>query len=130
MKMITLSDRMTLFRGKTVLTNMWVYGSYMDYPTPCIQMGPAIYEVHPETVGQYIGLKDINDEMLFEHDYIEFYNCSSRTLTKGVVKFESASFYIDSMQGFTFYRWIDYAVKKIGNLHDNPKMLEQIQIEY
>lgn len=85
-------NREILFRGKSVETNEWVYGSYIleKYGnTPCIccfEYGTFVnikqVEVIPETVGQYIRLHDRCDEPIFEGDIVELINRDDTFLVK------------------------------------------------
>ena len=80
--------REILFRGKTLKTNKWVYGGYYTMQgrtfivseteyTPdwgigeCDpQHGYRMYEVHPNSVGQYIDDVDNNGTKIFEGDIV------------------------------------------------------------
>lgn len=84
--------REILFRGKTKETHEWVYGGYckMDdrhfivktitYPidNTCSW---GVYEVDPATVGQFIGLHDMDGNMIFEGDIVQCYYSWSNELS-------------------------------------------------
>lgn len=78
-------NREILFRGKRVDNDEWVYGflrcgNYIDVWTPHTWKDEdgstgeyatvETYQVDPETVGQYIGLKDRNGNKIFENGYM------------------------------------------------------------
>lgn len=78
-------NREILFRGKQVDNDVWVYGflrcgNYIDVWTPHTWKDEdgstgeyatvETYQVDPETVGQYIGLKDRNGNKIFENGYM------------------------------------------------------------
>ncbi len=136
--------REILFRGKT-LTGKWVEGAYYKQElfygdkedadiiitskeTLDNDFALERYIVIPETVGQYTGLTDKNGKKIFEGDIVK---CKDYLETKpfefefqGYVDFKNGSFVI--VGGFmTHYRWLDYEVEVIGNIHDNPELLKE-----
>lgn len=87
-------------------------------------IGGLWYTVLPETVGQFTGATDKNGKKIFEGDIARF--------DKGffVVRYSDCrmGFCFDGLfgrgcqPGFTTPHWED--VEIIGNIHDNPELLE------
>ena len=131
--------REILFRGKRLDNGEWVYGFYSmqnlnhGFVPVIIQFDggstmPAA--VIPETVGQYIELKDKNGIKIFEGDIL---HCISRfDRANMVVLFEEGEFrlvlcekYLSYEMGGGFSHVGCFEKKVIGNIYDNPELLEE-----
>lgn len=132
------------FRGKTVDTGNWVYGSYQA-DVVLIGKHTIIYldydgyyceeEVIPETIGQYTGLEDKNGREIYEGDIVRIWGgeyCQGywEVAEIGEVVFEEYSFGIKSNGRFhPFNIAFDYdlEIKVIGNIYENPELLEAMK---
>ena len=132
--------REILFRGKRVDNGGWVYGNLIQRNIwgavfPIIRAEDKGYgnfkewEVIPETVGQYTGLQDKNGSKIFDGDVVE---CTS-TWDKAnmVVIFEDGEYRLvlcDKYKNYTsgrgYYSIGCFDKKVIGNIHDNPEVME------
>ena len=133
--------REILFRGKRHDNGIWIYGSLFKrinnqyiYPLP---ISTSKTEVIPETVGQFTGLTDKNGMQIFEGDIIrakiEGGNHSGFTWQNMPVDFQQGSFCLNDRSGYIFCVLGAFAtsvtLEVIGNIHDNPELLEGVQHE-
>ncbi len=137
-----------LFRGKRVDNGEWAYGYYVNCAHP---RGPEnetrhyiisypggvkdYHEIYTSTVGRYTGLTDKNGVKIFEEDILHFINTYRRMNTEWlcIVEFLDGAFicrYVEKdghIGEYNYFdRWNAPAVQWdiIGNIHDNPELLE------
>lgn len=150
--------REILFRGKRVDNGEWVEGyitehtmiphdmqSYMGFVIECKSKELyecEWYEVIPETVGQYTGLKDKNGKRIFEGDMIKPFDDE---IDKMVVEFHYGQFLLClyGERGYMAeYGWEEEGnygcfeaeplssygddIEIIDNIHDNPELLKEV----
>lgn len=148
-----MNNRYT-FRGKRKDNGEWVEGNLVYSQTTTrgviteIYTLEMTYEVIPETVGQCTGLEDKNGKMIFEGDIVRTQPFSDKPYSSkakykqhiGVVEYRVShfknSFYEQDYEAewivdikdygkFTCYDWSKFfKCKVIGNIHDNPELLE------
>lgn len=116
--------------------NGFVYGSLIvDYNkcyicTEIIQVRSGIWnyittaiEVIPETVGEYTTLTDKNDRMIFEGDIVTMPKYGGGR-HRSVVYFKNGKFAVDG-SNYSFKDICPKNMEVIGNIHDNPELLEK-----
>ena len=115
------------FRGKDVLTGKWAYGDLVhnkkitetDLVDRTMVGG---YEVDPDTVGQFTGLYDRNGKEIFEGDIVR---TSVAKDDIALVEWHSGhAAFVVHMKGSSQWYPLDKRDKIIGNVHDNPSLLE------
>jgi uncharacterized phage protein (TIGR01671 family) len=127
--------REILFRGKTI-RGEWVYGDLLHpdlygngYSIEDFTKGKNnCCDVLPETIGQYTGLTDNNGKKIFEGDIVKFGNIL------GAINYGFGCFCVKTNKPDWKSRSnpaIDIVmneymneVEVIGNIHDNPELLE------
>lgn len=132
--------RENLFRGKRKKDGKWVEGYYVfqdvevgDKETHHFilthdEFGFLWHEVDPATIGQYTGMTGENGTRIFEGDIVHVYDAMVQYSApfheyEGCVDHFCGSFRVNCGD-HTHYRWADYEVTVIGNIHDNPELLE------
>ncbi len=124
-------NREIKFRGKDFLKEEWVYGDLVKTKNfVAIKKTNGDYfrptQVSPNTVGQYTGLKDCNDKEIYEGDIVTIGN----NLKAIVIWFNGSFRFQDELSSKATYLddigviMRDYDVQVIGNIHDNPELME------
>lgn len=140
--------REILFRGKRVENGEWVEGvpvpiTINSYLTNRIELVrshsydeldgfrllPEDEEVIPETLGQYIGLRDKHGTKIFEGDIIlaPWWQGQKIETMKGLIEFSKGAFSVvwqGTMYGKHFAGYVA-DMEVIGNIFDNPKLWEE-----
>lgn len=137
-----------LYRGKRVDNNEWLHGFYDG----CYEGATINYlkdgiawncRVHPETIGRYIGIKDIHQKKVFQGDIVKvketvYTNCGReeveevREFTGEVVWHQYGWHIAEKVEIGTRYHslWLwnvegeeDDTMEIIGNRWDNPELV-------
>ena len=128
--------REILFRGKTY-SDKWVYGYLLkgsiDNDFYILEnVGGTPFWIDPETIGQYTGLTDKNGKKIFEGDIIK-----SKSGNTYLIHFNDGSFAfadkdrivvnysLDDSEFGIAYKGICDGHEVIGNVFDNPELLEK-----
>lgn len=122
--------REILFRGKRKDNGEWLKGDLLQNvdclkireQEKCINHIARSFEVIPETAGQYTGLTDKNGNLVFEGDVIKWnmnyvvvwQNC--KFVLKKDINAKPYDYVLSCFDGTEF--------EIIGNIHDNPELLE------
>ena len=130
-------NREILFRGKRADTKEWIYGDVQQNvdavkireQEQSIQRIAKSFVVIPETVGQYTGLTDIHGVKIFEGDIIEAHldELFPDLATTLIVVWSDYGWFGRDMDGNVDSlerKWVSDFFEIIGNIHDNPELLE------
>ena len=124
-------EREIKFRGKRIDNREWIYGYaiynqwHNTYKIDTGLYGVSSATVDPSTIGQYTGLKDHNENDLYEGDVFtvgankKVFEC----------RFERGCFvaYLDGKQYGIIGELHEMYIKVIGNIHEHPELLKQQQ---
>ena len=115
-----------LFRGKDEFG--WIYGDLIhdENKVGIKENGTGIFAVAPETVGQYTGFVDKNGNKIFEGDIVKFdYFFDNPQLVKWNDEWCAFEPIFDARPIEAYPILCDTnRVEVIGNVHDNPELLE------
>lgn len=121
-------NRTIKFRGKSTIDGKWHHGNFSNINGVNTIDG---HTVHPPTVGQYVGLMDLNDNHIYEGDIFISSN-KYHTVMQGEIIFEEGAFKMtygyqtpkggDRDDYFLTSTIEGESIEVIGNLHDNPEM--------
>ena len=130
--------REILFRGKRIDNGKWIEG--LPYKakyggiSSIVDIDEERHLIIPETVGQYTGLTDKNGKRIFEGDIVK---CIEITRYKEIeyispVVFLDGSWFLHESEDCDVYLYnydtegIErlWEIEVIGNIHDNPELLE------
>ena len=126
--------REILFRGKDKFDGEWYVGSLTHdrkygncFIEVCVHQG-ITKEVIPETVGQYTGLTDKNGTRVFEGDILLGYldELFPEDESRYEVIWHDYGWHIRSngLLDTPDNDWLKENFEVIGNIHDNPELLE------
>lgn len=142
-----------LFRGKRIDNGEWVIGNCIDDGVTgqvfihtvgnsvnesdkvgeegCLQF--VAFEVAPDTICQCTGLKDKNGNLIWENDIVAYWDSYSTEsglaeadcIGKVVWDDETISFQVTNRLSAESYEVLGDECSVIGNVFDNPELLEE-----
>ena len=130
--------REIIFRGKDRMSGEWVYGDlyqerHSDGTIKTTIVQPlSVYNVDPDTVGQYTGLTDKNGNKIFEGDIIKVVSLHYETLGKkinGEIVYDRGCFWVERIDARGLKQSLSAAelennIEVIGNIHDNSELIK------
>ena len=118
-----LVDSKRLFVGDLVITD------YKGSADDKWNVGINLYEVFPETLCQYTGLIDKNGKKIWENDVVEAWSDGTMACGKVQQRIDGTWIMYPAWQNKTMWYFIpnefgETTVEVIGNIFDNPELLE------
>lgn len=141
-----IMSREILFKAKRIDNGEWVEGYYvycrkrhyiLQVLNKAIGFDEREYEwveVDPDTICQYTGLTDKNGKKIWENDIVKCkkYICGNfgdYCIEVGYAEMKHGAFGLHRIKNDAYYRpfkdWLeDYEYEVVGNIFDNPELLE------
>ncbi len=130
-------NRTIKFRGKSIYGEDWLYGSLVKIeknryavipPLNNIEIGKSIgmYEVYPETVGQFTGLLDKDGKEIYEGDILLMGEDEGVRIYNKVGIKDGCFGYVGENSG-ELLPFCNYNVTEevVGNIYDNPDLIKE-----
>lgn len=127
--------REILFRAKRICDGEWIEGFYVGLrpnlqtmkPESChyiYGLNTISYDIDPETLCQYTGLKDKNGKRIWENDIVKI---GANTLVRWSEKYAG---WCLVQRGWMYEHFFGEAVDErdcevVGNVFDNPELLKK-----
>ena len=134
--------REILFKAKRKDNGKWVEGQYAYINNPLTENGQPIrhlicngtnifnYEINPDTLCQYTGLTDKNGRKIWENDIVQAWSEGSNAIGKVIRRVDGLYIMYPAYQKKEFWGGVypnkngKTTVEVIGNIFDNPELLE------
>ncbi|MDE6425592.1 MAG: YopX family protein [Ruminococcus sp.] len=115
--------REILFRGKNGF-DTWITGEISAWKGT-IYIGDSMcrYSVLPETIGQFTGFTDKNGIKIFEGDVV---HCIGGESYYSFHEADEIIIVKDITDGVCIYFGAVESLEVIGNIHDNPELMEEL----
>lgn len=128
-------SREILFKAKRAYNGEWVEGDLIQDRMEerfAISNDSGLFEVTRDSICQYTGFSDEEKNKIFEGDIVGFLDCIStengyseqNCIGQVVWSEETASFQVTERLSCESYEALDRGCKVLGNVFDNPELLE------
>ena len=142
-----MREHMGLFRGRTTGNETWITGNLLMYGGYCqiweqTENGKWNFTVDPDTVGECTGLRDRDGRLIYEGDILR-YVMDGGSLSEWCCEVAFGTYNCTCCDGV--YGWYlngDYGDIRefekeedagpfviVGNIHDNPELMEKPKLE-